>query len=84
MLNCEQRCNIRLPRCSLTGWWMNANSVQMGAFTVVGYLLYRFSQSQSHSNTCTYKQLCCLVFYLKSQPEFSNQRSRFGNSSESM
>ncbi|XP_042363646.1 immune-associated nucleotide-binding protein 5-like isoform X2 [Plectropomus leopardus] len=27
------------------GWWMNTNSVQMGAFTVVGYILYRFSQT---------------------------------------
>ncbi|XP_029312018.1 GTPase IMAP family member 4-like [Cottoperca gobio] len=28
-----------------TGWWMSTNNVQMGAFTVVGYLLYRFSQT---------------------------------------
>ncbi|XP_059180801.1 GTPase IMAP family member 6-like [Centropristis striata] len=27
------------------GWWLNGNSAQMGAFTVVGYLLYRFSQT---------------------------------------
>ncbi|CAN9508959.1 unnamed protein product [Ophioblennius macclurei] len=27
------------------GWWMNGNSMQMGTFTVVGYLLYRFSQT---------------------------------------
>ncbi|CAJ1080649.1 immune-associated nucleotide-binding protein 13-like [Xyrichtys novacula] len=27
------------------GWWMNGSSTQMGAFTVVGYLLYRFSQT---------------------------------------
>ncbi|CAK6961734.1 GTPase IMAP family member 7-like [Scomber scombrus] len=26
-------------------WWLNTNSTQMGAFTVVGYLLYRFSQT---------------------------------------
>ncbi|KAK2885037.1 josephin-1 isoform X1 [Channa argus] len=28
-----------------TGWWPNSNSIQMGAYTVVGYLLYRFSQT---------------------------------------
>ncbi|XP_060884827.1 GTPase IMAP family member 5-like [Labrus mixtus] len=27
------------------GWWLNGSNVQMGAFTVVGYLLYRFSQT---------------------------------------
>uniref|UniRef100_UPI0037E91B7C uncharacterized protein isoform X2 n=1 Tax=Semicossyphus pulcher TaxID=241346 RepID=UPI0037E91B7C len=27
------------------GWWLNGSSTQMGAFTVVGYLLYRFSQT---------------------------------------
>ncbi|XP_070783604.1 GTPase IMAP family member 4-like isoform X1 [Enoplosus armatus] len=30
---------------AVTGWFQNSNSVQMGAFTVVGYLLYRFSQT---------------------------------------
>ncbi|XP_070707296.1 GTPase IMAP family member 1-like [Pempheris klunzingeri] len=30
---------------AVTGWWQSSNSVQMGAFTVVGYLLYRFSQT---------------------------------------
>ncbi|XP_044035189.1 GTPase IMAP family member 5-like [Siniperca chuatsi] len=30
---------------AVTGWWQTSNSVQMGAFTVVGYLLYRFSQT---------------------------------------
>ncbi|XP_068439941.1 GTPase IMAP family member 4-like [Clinocottus analis] len=30
---------------AVTGWWMNSSSTQMGAFTVVGYLLYRFSQT---------------------------------------
>ncbi|KAM9336067.1 uncharacterized protein ABDE67_019141 [Symphorus nematophorus] len=28
-----------------TGLWLGSNSMQMGAFTVVGYLLYRFSQT---------------------------------------
>nr|XP_019938276.1 PREDICTED: GTPase IMAP family member 1-like [Paralichthys olivaceus] len=27
------------------GWWLNGNSAQMGGFAVVGYLLYRFSQT---------------------------------------
>ncbi|XP_045925706.1 GTPase IMAP family member 1-like isoform X2 [Micropterus dolomieu] len=30
---------------AITDWWQNSNSIQMGAFTVVGYLLYRFSQT---------------------------------------
>ncbi|KAM8836358.1 GTPase IMAP family member 4-like [Spinachia spinachia] len=30
---------------AVTGWWMSGNTSQMGAFTVVGYLLYRFSQT---------------------------------------
>lgn len=29
----------------VAGWWMNTSNVHMGAFTVVGYLLYRFSQT---------------------------------------
>ncbi|XP_029383484.1 immune-associated nucleotide-binding protein 5-like isoform X2 [Echeneis naucrates] len=28
-----------------SGWWLGSNSIQMGAFSVVGYLLYRFSQT---------------------------------------
>lgn len=32
------------------GWWPNSSSIQMGTFTLVGYLLYRFSQSQSLSS----------------------------------
>ncbi|XP_030610621.1 GTPase IMAP family member 6-like [Archocentrus centrarchus] len=39
----ECQCEKHTPEDA--GWWMNANSVQMGAFTVVGYLLYRFSQT---------------------------------------
>ncbi|XP_049419019.1 GTPase IMAP family member 1-like isoform X1 [Epinephelus fuscoguttatus] len=39
----ECQCDKDTPEDA--GWWMNANSVQMGAFTVVGYLLYRFSQT---------------------------------------
>uniref|UniRef100_A0AAQ4NYJ3 AIG1-type G domain-containing protein n=1 Tax=Gasterosteus aculeatus aculeatus TaxID=481459 RepID=A0AAQ4NYJ3_GASAC len=30
---------------SQPGWWMSSNTSQMGVFTVVGYLLYRFSQT---------------------------------------
>ncbi|XP_069578282.1 uncharacterized protein [Brachyistius frenatus] len=45
MISAEQHCNtdVMFPPC--LGWWLNGNSVQMGAFTVVGYLLYRFSQT---------------------------------------
>lgn len=52
MISREQHCNTNVmlssPLCS--GWWLGSNPIQMGAFSVVGYLLYRFSQSQSHSN----------------------------------
>ncbi|XP_035515481.1 uncharacterized protein LOC118326566 [Morone saxatilis] len=41
----ECQCEKDNSEDALTGWWMNGNSVQMGAFTVVGYLLYRFSQT---------------------------------------
>lgn len=34
-----------------SGWWLSSSNAQMGAYTVVGYLLYRFSQSQSHDDT---------------------------------
>ncbi|XP_058476792.1 uncharacterized protein LOC131448398 isoform X2 [Solea solea] len=30
---------------AVAGWWMGTSNVQLGAFTVVGYLLYRFSQT---------------------------------------
>ncbi|XP_053705688.1 GTPase IMAP family member 1-like isoform X1 [Synchiropus splendidus] len=29
----------------VSGWWMTGSNIQMGAFTVFGYLLYRFSQT---------------------------------------
>ncbi|XP_073345901.1 uncharacterized protein [Pagrus major] len=41
----ECQCPQENSEDAVTGWWMNSNSVQMGAFTVVGYLLYRFSQT---------------------------------------
>lgn len=43
--------NFSFSMCA--GWWMNSNNVQWGAFTVVGYLLYRFSQSQWLRKTFT-------------------------------
>ncbi|KAM7371126.1 hypothetical protein PAMP_010618 [Pampus punctatissimus] len=41
----ECKCETDNPEDDITGWWMNGNSVQMGVFTVMGYLLYRFSQT---------------------------------------
>ncbi|XP_047465885.1 GTPase IMAP family member 4-like [Mugil cephalus] len=41
----ECQCEKDSSEDAVTGWWMNSNNVQMGAFTVVGYLLYRFSQT---------------------------------------
>ncbi|KAM6898228.1 GTPase IMAP family member 4-like isoform 2-T3 [Lycodopsis pacificus] len=38
-------CKCDNTEDAVTGWWMSSNSAQMGAFTVVGYLLYRFSQT---------------------------------------
>ncbi|XP_028332266.1 immune-associated nucleotide-binding protein 7-like [Gouania willdenowi] len=41
----ECQCDREASQDAASGWWMGTNSVQMGAFTVVGYLLYRFSQT---------------------------------------
>ncbi|KAK2820866.1 hypothetical protein Q5P01_023825 [Channa striata] len=41
----ECRCDKESFEDVSTGWWPNSNSIQMGTFTVVGYLLYRFSQT---------------------------------------
>ncbi|XP_018540949.1 uncharacterized protein LOC108889105 [Lates calcarifer] len=41
----ECQCEKNNSDDAVSGWWLNGNSVQMGAFTVVGYLLYRFSQT---------------------------------------
>ncbi|XP_029953583.1 GTPase IMAP family member 1-like [Salarias fasciatus] len=38
-------CQCDQDRSQDAGWWMSGNSLQMGVFTVVGYLLYRFSQT---------------------------------------
>ncbi|XP_075949364.1 GTPase IMAP family member 4-like isoform X1 [Anarhichas minor] len=38
-------CQCDNSEDAVTGWWMSSNGAQMGAFTVVGYLLYRFSQT---------------------------------------
>ncbi|XP_028264141.1 GTPase IMAP family member 4-like [Parambassis ranga] len=41
----ECQCPTGGSEDAVAGWWMNSNNVQWGAFTVVGYLLYRFSQT---------------------------------------
>nr|XP_046233333.1 GTPase IMAP family member 4-like [Scatophagus argus] len=41
----ECQCEKDRPEDAVTGLWLNSSSVQMGAFTVVGYVLYRFSQT---------------------------------------
>ncbi|KAM7382027.1 hypothetical protein PAMA_012748 [Pampus argenteus] len=41
----ECKCETDNSEDDITGWWMNGNSAQMGVLTVVGYLLYRFSQT---------------------------------------
>ncbi|XP_035468696.1 GTPase IMAP family member 6-like isoform X1 [Scophthalmus maximus] len=41
----ECQCEQDNSEDAVPGMWLNSNSVQMGAFTVVGYLLYRFSQT---------------------------------------
>ncbi|XP_040922348.1 immune-associated nucleotide-binding protein 5-like isoform X2 [Toxotes jaculatrix] len=41
----ECQCEKDNSEDAFSGWWENSNSLQMGAFTVVGYLLYRFSQT---------------------------------------
>ncbi|XP_054455218.1 GTPase IMAP family member 2-like isoform X2 [Anoplopoma fimbria] len=38
-------CQCEKDNSENAGWWMSSNSAQMGAFTVVGYFLYRFSQT---------------------------------------
>uniref|UniRef100_UPI003AB01D5F GTPase IMAP family member 4-like n=1 Tax=Centroberyx gerrardi TaxID=166262 RepID=UPI003AB01D5F len=44
--NCkpERDCGASMDD-AVTDLWLNSSSVQMGAFTVAGYLLYRFSQT---------------------------------------
>ncbi|KAM9424073.1 uncharacterized protein KZ484_002663 [Pholidichthys leucotaenia] len=41
----ECQCEKDNIEDAVSGWWLSGNGVQMGAFTVVGYLLYRFSQT---------------------------------------
>ncbi|XP_056222440.1 GTPase IMAP family member 6-like isoform X1 [Seriola aureovittata] len=41
----EMECQCEKDNYEDSGWWLSSNSVQMGAFSVVGYLLYRFSQT---------------------------------------
>ncbi|XP_071318841.1 uncharacterized protein [Trachinotus anak] len=41
----ECQCEKDNYEDAVSGWWLSSNSVQMGAFSVVGYLLYRFSQT---------------------------------------
>lgn len=41
----ECQCEKYNMEDAASAGWLNSNSVQMGAFTVVGYLLYRFSQT---------------------------------------
>ncbi|XP_017289116.1 GTPase IMAP family member 8 isoform X2 [Kryptolebias marmoratus] len=38
-------CQCEKNTEDVAGWWMGGSNVQMGAFAVVGYLLYRFSQT---------------------------------------
>ncbi|MEQ2300808.1 hypothetical protein AMECASPLE_029698 [Ameca splendens] len=40
----ECQCENNAEAAS-AGWFLSGSNVQMGAFTVVGYLLYRFSQT---------------------------------------
>ncbi|XP_068610993.1 GTPase IMAP family member 4-like [Brachionichthys hirsutus] len=41
----ECQCEKSNSEDAATGLWLSSNSFQMGAFTVAGYLLYRFSQT---------------------------------------
>ncbi|XP_068161927.1 uncharacterized protein [Antennarius striatus] len=41
----ECQCEKNDSEDDVSGLWLSSNSIQMGAFTVVGYLLYRFSQT---------------------------------------
>ncbi|TNN04137.1 hypothetical protein fugu_001166 [Takifugu bimaculatus] len=41
----ECRCDQDGTEDAVPGWWLSSSNVQMGAFTLVGYLLYRFSQT---------------------------------------
>ncbi|KAM6897509.1 GTPase IMAP family member 9-like [Xenentodon cancila] len=41
----ECRCESENAGDAAPDWWLSSNNVQMGAFAVVGYLLYRFSQT---------------------------------------
>lgn len=41
----ECKCDRDNTEDAVAGLWFSGNSVQMGVFTVVGYLLYRFSQT---------------------------------------
>ncbi|XP_019720397.1 GTPase IMAP family member 2-like [Hippocampus comes] len=39
------KCEANNTDNAVTGWWLSSSNAQMGAYTVVGYLLYRFSQT---------------------------------------
>ncbi|XP_061666883.1 GTPase IMAP family member 4-like [Syngnathoides biaculeatus] len=39
------KCETSNTEDAVTGWWLSGSNAQLGAFTVVGYLLYRFSQT---------------------------------------
>ncbi|XP_061562023.1 GTPase IMAP family member 4-like isoform X2 [Phycodurus eques] len=39
------KCETSNTEDAVTGWWLSGSNAQWGAFTVVGYLLYRFSQT---------------------------------------
>ncbi|KAM4524069.1 uncharacterized protein PAE49_000533 [Odontesthes bonariensis] len=41
----ECRCDQDNTDDAVAGWWLGGNNAQMGAFAIVGYLLYRFSQT---------------------------------------
>eukprot|EP00066_Takifugu_rubripes_P014050 XP_011603316.1 PREDICTED: putative protein PHLOEM PROTEIN 2-LIKE A3 isoform X1 [Takifugu rubripes] len=41
----ECHCDQDGTEDAVPGWWLSSSNVQMGAFTLVGYLLYRFSQT---------------------------------------
>ncbi|XP_072229917.1 uncharacterized protein [Leuresthes tenuis] len=41
----ECRCDENNSDDAVAGWWLGGNNAQMGAFAIVGYLLYRFSQT---------------------------------------
>lgn len=57
-----------------SGWWLSSSNVQMGAFTVVGYLLYRFSQSQSTCSEHLHLHLHSSQLWIEKKNTFAGNR----------